>query len=132
MESVQDWAKRERENTREPEQLQSIEALALLLEGKTSPLATAKTVTAICESAVADYQDPNPYKYELYEDQPDFRAHQLWRLICGAISTFGSAESRDRLISLLVEISRQPDIIGKEGGQITHYLGDVYWSGLAG
>lgn len=110
MESVQDWAKRERENTREPEQLQFIEALALLLEGKTSPLATAKTVTAICESPMAKYRGR-------YEDEPDDRAYQLGWLICGAISTFGSAESRDRLVSLLVEIPTQPDVTYKTSRQ---------------
>lgn len=52
MVSVQDWLEEKRKHEDDPEHICAIEALALLLEDKASPLETAKSIATTYEPTV--------------------------------------------------------------------------------
>jgi hypothetical protein len=128
MDYVEEYMQKVREHTSEPDHLQANEALVLLLKGEASPAKTARTITAVYEPSLKAGQgiptDHLWYKNKVFE---------FWGLTFSAIvREFGSAEEQERLIDLLVEISRQPDLTYADGSPIVERNGEVYWKDLPG
>ena len=106
--------------------LQATAALALLLIGEANADDTAKSITMIYE---VDLKRNNG---STYGDGHNKFFHFLNSHICTAIRTFGSAEVQHRLIDLLVEISRQPDVKTPDGSVKLHDAHEVYWRDVPG
>lgn len=122
--SVQDWLDEQRRQEGDPKHIQAVEALALLLENKASPPETARSITTTYEptvrAMVARASGSDSYHNKLYS---------FWALyFCGTVQTFGNIDTHERLIDLLVEISRQPDLLDEDGEPVTGYRDSVYWS----
>lgn len=131
MEAVEDYMKNVREYTDDDDHLQANEALALLLKGDASPAATAKIITEIYKPSLQAGQGiPTHhlwYKNKVYEFFGDF--------LSIVIREFGSTEVQARLIDLLVEISRQPDLTYADGSLISESCGEkveMFWKDLPG
>lgn len=123
MVSVQDWKRAVLSQTGDIDHTCAAEALAELLEGSSSPLDTAKKITTI-------YEPPSATRKERGQDGENEKVTEFWIThMCDAISTFGELDKQDRLIDLLVDMSRQDDVrscddVLKGGG------GSIYWRGL--
>lgn len=133
MMSVQDWSETWRETTGYPNEIQAIEALALLLDGKVSAPETAKTITMTYERSIRAGMVQCPEEtVSITDSVTDFWEREM----CDAIRTFGNVDTHERLMDLLVEISRQPDILDPRGRQVMHAgkhgRDSVYWSGVPG
>ncbi len=112
MTSVQEWKKEKYANTSDIDHRQAIDALASLLENKTSPAETAKAITAAYEP-----------RSKLNEKIENF-----WVLyMCEAIRHFGDAAARERLVDLLGEISRLPDVKDADGSVQSDPGDAVFW-----
>lgn len=128
MDSVEEYMQKVRELTSERDHLQANEALALLLKGEASPAKTARTITAIYEPSLKAGQGI-PTHHLWYKN----RVFEFWGLsFSTVIREFGSAEEQARLIDLLVEISRQPDLTYADGSPIVERTGEMYWKDLPG
>lgn len=128
MESVEDYMKKVHEYTTDADHLQANVALALFLEGEVSTAETAKTITTIYEPSLQAGQGiPNDHLW--YKT----KVHEFWgESLSTIIREFGSAEAQARLIDLLVEISRQPDLTYADGTPIVELNGEMYWKDLPG
>lgn len=108
--------------TSDSEHHQAIDALALLLENQESPADTAKAFTMVYENSIKTADRPTNV------DSRN-KVHTFWALwMCDAIRTFEGASKR--LVDLLVEVSRQPDIIGIDRSPKKHIDGSIYWRDL--
>lgn len=126
MESVQDWRNTERAATEDADHLRAIDAVASLLEGEASPAQAAEVITTTYESSLLEtFGRP-------WELKTDDKVSYFWAgYMSGAARTFGSAQSRERLVNLLVEISKRPDLEDADGFVITGINVDgVYWRDL--
>jgi hypothetical protein len=115
---IQDWIKTRRERVTAPDHLSAIDALAICLNGNGPPNAIATSITKAYSSYV---------EQPLKNSESD-RVQSFWVLLCDAARMFGSAQSR--LIDLLHEMSKQPDIYATDGSKTTG--GMVYWRDLPG
>jgi hypothetical protein len=117
---IQDWIKIRRERITAPDHLSAIDALAMCLNGSEPPNAVAAIITKA---------------YSTYVEQPlknsdSDRVQGFWVMLCDAARMFESAQSR--LIGLLHELSRQPDIYTTDGSLAKTPSGMVYWRDLPG
>lgn len=109
--TVDDWTKAMYAETSDTENHQVIDTLSLLLDGKASSIDTARNIVKIYEDSLKDV--PN-------------KVHVFWALwLSDAIRRFDNATKP--LVSLMVEISRQPEAINI-GGFSREYINNVsYW-----
>jgi hypothetical protein len=128
MESVQSYMEKVREHTEDPDHLRANEALASLVEGEASPTDTAKIITtAYASSLRSDRSAPKGDRW--YHS----KFHEFWgRIFSDFVRHHSSGEAQERLINLLVEISRQPDLRWEDGSVATTDAGQVYWRDLPG
>jgi hypothetical protein len=127
MGSFQDWKKTVLEHTADdPDHAQAVDALALLLKGEADADDTAKSVTMIYEVSLkrnngSTYADCHNKVYEFWMSH-----------ICQAILKFDSTVVYQRLIDLLKEISRQPDVKTPDGSVKMHRGCEAYWRDVPG
>ena len=115
-----------RELTDDLDHLEAADALGALLSGEATPEDTAKIITMI-------YEVPLKKKKEsAYTDEHE-KPFYFWdHHLCDAISRFGNNELQERrLLQLLDEISKQPDVT-TSNGSVKEYSGRVYWRDLPG
>jgi hypothetical protein len=117
---IQDWIKTRRERITAPDHLSAIDALAVCLDGSESPSAVAVIITKAYSSYVGQ-----PLK-----NSDSDRVQSFWVMLCDAARMFGSAQSR--LIDLLHEMSKQPDVYATDGSLAKTTSGMVYWRDLPG
>ena len=102
----------------------AIDALAMLLDYKAAPAETAKRITMAYEDSIRAVGRPTS------TCEPD-KVAAFWALwMCEAIRRFDAALRR--LVDLLVEISRCPDVRVGNGPMEKHTNGSVYWRDLPG
>jgi hypothetical protein len=126
MDSVQDWKKAVLALTDDSDQIQAAEALALLFSGEADADDTAKSITMLFEVNLkrnngSTYNDCHNPVYEFWSN------HML-----NAILIFGSTVVNQRLIDLLKEISKQPDVITPDGSVKMHGRYEAYWRDVPG
>jgi hypothetical protein len=117
---IKDWIKDRRERLTASDHLTAIDALAMSLNGSESP----SVIAAIITTAYSSYVE-QPLK----TSEGD-RVLYFWAILCDAARTFGSAHSR--LVDLLHEISKQPDVYATDGSLARAPGGVVYWRDLPG
>jgi hypothetical protein len=128
MESVQSYLEKVREHTEDPDHLRANEALASLVEGRTSPADTAKIITATYSSSLKLNQGV-PTGHLRYPS----KFHEFWaHKFSGFVAHYSNGEAQERLIGLLAEIARQPDLRCEDGSVVTTNDGQVYWRDLPG
>jgi hypothetical protein len=120
---IQDWIKDRRERLTASDHLTAIDALAMSLNGSESPSAIAVIITTAYSSYVEQ-----PLKTS--DSERIDRVKFFWSTLCDTARTFGSAHSR--LIDLLHEISKQPDVYATDGSLERAPGGVVYWRDLPG
>lgn len=119
--SLQDWTTAKRATTDDPDHRRAFDGLALLLSNQASPAMAATTITEAYESFIKD----TPITHD------NDKISVFWALfLCDAIRTFGSAHQR--LVELLREVSKQPDVTMTDGSLAKHSNGAVYWRDLPG
>jgi len=126
MDSVQDWKKAVLALTDDSDQIQAADALALLLNGEADADDTARSITMIFEVDLkrnngSTHADCHNKVYEFWTN------HMLL-----AILKFGSTVVNQRLIDLLKEISKQPDVKTPDGSVKTHGRYEAYWRDVPG
>lgn len=115
-----------RELTDDLDHLEAADALGALLSGEATPEDTAKIITMIYEVSLKKKKE-SAYTNE-HEKTFYFWDHHL----CNAISRFGSDELQERrLLQLLDEISKQPNVTASNGC-VKEYSARVYWHDLPG
>jgi hypothetical protein len=126
MESVQSYVEKVREHTEDPDHLRANEALASLVEGRTSPADTANIITSIYAASLeSDRKMPKSDRCSKF--------HEFWAPnFSDFVRHHSRGEAQERLIDLLVEISRQPDLRYKDGSAAMDDAGHVYWRDLPG
>ena len=118
--TVQDWANAMKARADNTNHHLAIDALASLLDDKTSSSDAAGRITTAYEEPIKDLSNPDDFGndvsifYALYS--------------CDAIRTFGDASGH--LVDLLVEISKQPNIKHIDGSSVKQRNGSVYWRDL--
>jgi hypothetical protein len=126
MDSVQDWKKAVHAQTEDPDHVQAAEALALLLNGEAAACDTAKGITMIYE---ADLERNNG---STYADGHN-KVYGFWtNHMCNAILKFDSIVVQQRVVELLIEISKQPDVKTPDGSVKMHDGHEVYWRDVPG
>jgi hypothetical protein len=128
MVSVQDWKAAQCAKTDDTDHIRAIEALASLLEGQTTPADAAQSITtAYAASLKAIKEDSGPSRW-LSTKLSKFWANYM----SIAIQCFGSTEVDARLTSLLVEISKLPDLSDEDGVVVKTNYDQIFWSDLPG
>lgn len=123
MASVQDWKDSVLAQTRDSDHIQTAEALAELLDGTSSPADIAERITSI-------YEPPPETRKEWFHEGQNHKVIEFWGIhMHEAMSMFGDAELQDRLIALLVEMSKQPDVKNPDGS-LKGSTGGIYWKDL--
>jgi hypothetical protein len=126
MVSVQEFMQNVREHASDNDHLQAADAFELLLNGEADADDTARSITMIYE---ADFKRYKGWTYgDCHNKANDFFLYQM----CGAVSSFGSAEIQQRLIDLLVEIRKQPDSKTPGSSVTMHNGNEVYWRDVSG
>jgi hypothetical protein len=115
--TAQDWASAMESGTDNARHHLAIDALALLLDNKASSSDTAGKSTTTYESSIKAFNNPDEVKREVSE----FYALYL----CDAIRSLGGASKR--LIDLLLESSKRPDLETVDGTSERHRNGSVNW-----
>ncbi len=118
--SVKAWAQQKRSSNdhQDGEYQDMINAFESLLEGHSTPQATARNIAAICEPLIK--RDPsNP------------RNGTVWDILCDAVRVLGgSKDINDRLIDLLSSMIELPEVKDERGTIIKHEWGGRYWTDL--
>ena len=128
MVSIQDWKTTECAQIDDSDHVEAIETLASLLEGDITPTDAAKMITKTYEASLKAIE--GFWKDEHYHIT---KVHDFWsRYMTGTIRSFGSAEERERLFELLIEISRQPDLEDHDGMVMKSIDQKIFWSDLPG
>lgn len=98
----------------------SIQVIQNLLDGKIDPKAAASEIAAGCEERIARNGDT-------------MAPEGVWKVFCSAVARFAhEGESCDRLIQLLVELSKI-DVVGDNGVPIASSMNsDTFWRQLPG
>lgn len=123
MASVQYWKDSVLAQTQDFDHIQTAEALAELLGGASSPADAAERITSI-------YEPPPEMRAEWFHEGQNQKVIEFWGIhMHEAMSTFGDAETRDRLIALLIEMSKQPDVKNPDGS-LKGGTGGTYWKDL--
>lgn len=123
MVSVRKWKRAVLAQTEDTGHIYAAEALAELLEGSSSPVDIAKRITTI-------YEPPRATRKERGQNGENEKVTEFWVThMCDAISTFGELDKQDRLIDLLVEMSRQ-DVVGSRDDVSKGGGGSNYWRDL--
>lgn len=128
MTSVQDWKTAKCAKTEDSDHITAVEALASLLEGNITPADAAQSIaTAYTASLKATKRVSGPNRW--YDTKlPAFWASYM----SNAIECFGSDEVHARLTSLLVEISKLPDLKDDDGVVVKTNRHQTFWSDLPG
>lgn len=115
------------EITNDPDHHEAADALAALLSGVASAEDTAKSITMMYEVSL---KKSNESTWEDERNKPFyFWGLHMWR----AIRAFGDDEVQARrLLDLLEEMSRQPDVINSDGSVKLHAELQIYWRDLPG
>ena len=102
MDPVQEWVSSMQGSTNDQHHTQAINGLDSLVSNQTSPTETAQMITNAYQGFLE--ADPSP---TTTEDSKRNKVSTFWALyMCHAIWTSGSATERERLVNLLVQISR--------------------------
>lgn len=122
--TVQEWRSEQRAATADKDHYQAMEALTSLLEGEISADEAAETITDIYSAELR--------KESRMTDENDcLKICHFWDFyLLDAIEIFGTAEAQERMASLLVEMSRQPDVRTPDGSVKKHDNGEVWWRDL--
>lgn len=98
----------------------SIQVIQSLMDGKTDPKNAAADMAAGCEERIARNGDT-------------MAPEGVWKVFCSAVARFAhERESCDRLIQLLVELSKI-DVLGDGGAPIASSVNsDTFWRQLPG
>ena len=126
MDSIQDWKKAVLANTEDPDQVQAAEALALLLSGEADANDTARSITMTFE---VDLKRNNGSTYA--DGHNKFYCFCMNHM-CNAIVRLGSTVVHQRLIELLKEISKQPNVKTPDGSVKMHEGCEAYWRDVPG
>jgi len=124
--SIAEWKKAVLARTEDPDQVQAAEALALLLSGEADADDAARSITMIYE---IDLKRNNGSTYDdCYNKVYEFWTNHMWT----AILQFGSTMINQRLLALLKEISKQPDVKTPDGSVKMHGGREAYWRDVPG
>jgi hypothetical protein len=126
MKSVQEFTRGFRDDTQDADHLQAGDALALLLSGEADADDTAKSITMIYDVSL---KRNNGFTHN---DEYNKVRYFWMRHMCGAIYTFGDDAIQERLIDLLTEISKQPEVKCPDGSTKMHCGVQIYWRDLPG
>lgn len=109
MVSVQEWKNGVLAQTQDADHIKTAEALAELLEGSSSPADIAKIITTV-------YEPPPETRRDCSHAGENKKVTEFWVThMTDAISLFGDVDTQDRLLALLVEMSKQPDVRNPDG-----------------
>ena len=126
MVSVQDWKAAKCAKADDADHIRTIEALASLLEDDISPADAALSITTAYATLLKATKGGSVREF-WYET----KVSQFWRdYLSDAIQCFGSTEVQDRLISLLSEISKLPDLKDDDGVVVKTIDHETFWSDL--
>lgn len=122
--TVQEWRSEQRAATADEDHYQAMEALTSLLEGEISANEAAKTITDVYGALIGK-------ETRMTTDDDILKICDFWDFyMLDAIEIFGTAIAQERLASLLVEMSRQPDMKTPDGYVKEHGNGEVWWRDL--
>ena len=123
MVSVQEWRNSVLAQTQDFGHIKTAEALAELLEDSSSPAVIAKKITTI-------YEPPPESREELFHEGQNQKVIDFWGIhMHEAISKFGDSPVQERLVALLVDMSKQPDVKHPDGS-VKGGVGSTYWRDL--
>lgn len=123
MASVRDWKDSVLAQTQDPDHIQTAEALAELLDGTSSPADIAERITSV-------YEPPPEMREEWFHEGQSQKVIEFWGIhMSDAIRAFGDSVIQDRLIALLVDMSKQPDVKNPDGSS-KGGPGSTYWRDL--
>ena len=126
MVSIEEFMQNVRERTSDTHHLQAADAFELLLKGEADADDTARSITMIYE---VDLKRNNGSVYaDSHNKVNDFFLDQM----IGAIRCFGDAAVQQRLIDLLVEIRKQPDVKTPDRSVEMHRGVEAYWRDVPG
>ena len=112
--------------TEDLDHIKAADALTLLLNGEADADNTAERITKIYE---ADLKRNNG---STYADGHN-KVYEFWmNHMCNAILKFGNSVVHQRLIELLEEISRQPEVRTPDGCEKMYEGCEVYWRDVPG
>jgi hypothetical protein len=126
MVSLGEFMQNVRERTSATHHLRAADAFELLLKGEADADDTAWRITMIYE---VDLKRNNGSSYaDCHNKVNDFFLDQM----IGAIRCFGDAAVQQRLIDLLMEIRKQPDVKTPDRSVEMHRGVEVYWRDVLG
>lgn len=98
----------------------SIQVIQNLLDGKIDPKTAAADISAVCEERIT-------------KDGDTMAPEGVWKVFCSAVARFAhESEICDKLIHLLVELSKI-DVIGDKGTAVASSMNsDMFWRQLPG
>lgn len=126
--SVQDWKTSKCAKTEDTDHIKAIEALASLLEGNISAADAAQSITTAYTASLKATKGGDNHN-SWYEA----KVAQFWgSYMSDAIACFGATDVQARSISLLVEISKLPDLKDDDGVVVKTIHHQTFWSDLPG
>lgn len=126
--SVQDWKTTKYAKTDDTDHIRAIEALASLLEGNISPTSAAQSITTAYEASLKETKGCSDRNLWC-----ENKVSVFWEsYMSDAISCFGSTQEQARLASLLLEISKLPDLKDHDGNVVKSIYNQTFWSDLPG
>jgi len=128
MVSVQDWKTTKCAKAADTDHIRAIEALASLLEGNISPTSAAQSIATAYTASLKATKGCSDRNLWCENKVSVFWASHM----SDAIACFGSTEEQVRLASLLLEISKLPDLKDDDGDVLKSRYNQIFWSDLPG